>query len=59
MQQDHEDKGQMSPGDEAPPDTTGAGEDLCRACQGSGQLDGKRCDVCGGTGKIQQGIGGG
>lgn len=59
MQQENQDSGQMNPGDEAPPDTTGAGEDLCSTCNGTGQVDGRQCDVCGGTGKIQQGIGGG
>ncbi|QXE07300.1 hypothetical protein BJG93_35745 [Paraburkholderia sprentiae WSM5005] len=49
----------MNPGDEAPPDTPGAGEDLCPACHGTGKVEGSRCTVCGGTGKVLQGIGGG
>ena len=46
------------PGDEAAPGTPGTGENLCRACQGSGQIDGKPCATCDGTGKVVQGIGG-
>jgi hypothetical protein len=49
----------MSPGDEAPPNTPGAGEDLCPACRGTGQVEGSRCTLCSGTGKVLQGIGGG
>ncbi|WP_178392248.1 hypothetical protein [Burkholderia sp. SRS-W-2-2016] len=49
----------LNPGDEAPPDAPGAGEDICRACRGTGQVEGRQCTVCGGTGKVLQGIGGG
>jgi RecJ-like exonuclease len=49
----------MNPGDEAPPDTPGAGEDVCRVCHGTGKVEGRPCTVCGGTGKVLQGIGGG
>ncbi|MDR5775355.1 hypothetical protein P9250_13300 [Caballeronia sp. LP006] len=49
----------LSPGDEAEPGVPGTGEDLCPACNGSGKLDGEKCDTCGGTGKVTQGIGGG
>jgi DnaJ-class molecular chaperone len=59
MQPNDEVRGQTNPGDEAPPDVTGAGEDLCRTCQGTGKVEGTQCEVCGGTGKVQQGIGGG
>ena len=48
----------MAPGDEAPPGTPGTGEDLCRACGGSGQLNGGACPECEGTGKVTVGIGG-
>jgi hypothetical protein len=47
-----------SPGDEAPPGTPGTGENLCRACGGSGQQEGKACPVCDGSGKVIEGIGG-
>lgn len=48
----------MSPGDEAPPGTPGTGENLCRACNGTGILDGKPCHQCEGTGSVITGIGG-
>ncbi|MEW6705077.1 MAG: hypothetical protein AB1430_09540 [Pseudomonadota bacterium] len=47
------------PGDEAAPGTPGTGEAACRRCGGSGQLQGKPCPECGGTGKVVEGIGGG
>jgi hypothetical protein len=48
----------MAPGDEAPAGTPGTGEDLCRACGGSGMLNGGACPECEGTGKVTVGIGG-
>lgn len=48
----------MAPGDEAPPGTPGTGEDLCRTCGGSGQLNGGPCPECEGTGRVTRGIGG-
>lgn len=47
-----------NPGDEAPPGTAGAGENICRACKGAGSIDGEPCPECGGTGRIVEGIGG-
>ena len=49
----------MNPGDEAPPGTPGTGEDLCPKCSGSGKLENKPCEECGGTGKVITGISGG
>jgi hypothetical protein len=49
---------QVNPGDEAAPGTPGAGEDICGVCKGSGKVDGRSCENCGGTGKVIQGIGG-
>ena len=49
---------EMAPGDEAPAGTPGAGENLCPACGGSGQLDGAACQTCGGTGKVIEEVGG-
>ena len=51
-------QGQLNPGDEAAPRTPGAGEDVCRVCHGSGNVDGRACPDCGGTGKVVRGIGG-
>jgi hypothetical protein len=53
----------MNPGDDAPPDTPGTGEDVCPVCHGSGQVqqDNEQvsCANCGGSGVIVEGIGGG
>ena len=48
----------MAPGDDAPPGTPGTGENVCRACGGSGRRDGAACPECGGSGKVNVGIGG-
>ena len=48
----------MAPGDEAPEGTPGTGEDVCRACGGTGILNGAACPECEGTGKVNVGIGG-
>ncbi|MDB5829067.1 MAG: hypothetical protein JWQ73_3287 [Variovorax sp.] len=48
----------MSPGDDAPAGTPGTGESICPQCGGSGEDSGKPCAVCGGTGKVNKGIGG-
>jgi DnaJ-class molecular chaperone len=45
--------------DSVPPGTEGSGENVCRACRGTGKVEGKPCKECGGTGKIPTGIGGG
>ena len=42
----------MAPGDEAPPGTPGAGENICPACNGNGRLEGGICTLCGGSGKV-------
>lgn len=44
--------------DTVPPDALGAGENICRECEGTGEVDGKECPECGGTGKVTTGIGG-
>lgn len=49
----------LNPGDEGPEDAPGVGENLCRACNGTGRLEGGECPTCGGTGIIEEGIGGG
>jgi DnaJ-class molecular chaperone len=50
---------QLNPGDEAPPDTPSAAEDVCPACHGSGKVEGERCETCGGSGRIIEAVGGG
>lgn len=42
-----------------PPGAPGAGENICRACNGTGRIDDEDCQECGGTGKVTTGIGGG
>ncbi len=49
----------MTPGDEAPPGERSAGEDVCPRCEGSGEVDGGKCADCGGTGRIEEAVGGG
>ena len=48
----------LKPGDEAPQDTPGTGENVCPACHGTGKVKGEACTNCAGTGKITTGIGG-
>ena len=56
--------GQRSPnmhlGDELPAGAPGAGENVCRICNGSGKTaDGQTCSYCGGTGKVIESVAGG
>ena len=49
-----------APGDEVPPGTEGAAEDICPECGGSGRLEnGESCPNCNGTGVIIRAVGGG
>ena len=48
----------VAPGDDAPAGTPGTGEDICRVCNGTGKVDARPCDNCGGTGVVVEGIGG-
>jgi DnaJ-class molecular chaperone len=50
---------EMHPGDEASPDEASVGEDVCEKCGGSGQVDGRECPECAGTGVVQRAVGGG
>jgi len=50
----------MSPGDDAPPGTSGTGEDICPECSGKERArGGTECPSCGGSGKVIKGIAGG
>ena len=49
----------LNPGDQAEAGTPGSGENVCRACKASGQLNAKPCPTCGGIGKVVEGVGGG
>ena len=44
--------------DKVPPGETGAGENICRKCAGTGRVDGEKCPECDGTGKVTTPIGG-
>src|SRR4051794_30397689 len=46
-------------GDELPAGAHGAGENVCRACGGSGRLESRTCETCGGTGKVIESVAGG
>lgn len=48
----------MNPGDEVPPGTEGAGDNVCPDCGGTGRRDGDACVNCGGTGVVTQAVGG-
>ena len=47
-----------SPGDAAPEGMAGAGEDVCRRCQGAGQVAEGASPDSGGTGLVAAAIGG-
>ena len=49
----------MARGDEAPPEEPVAGPMPCPACDGSGKRNGERCELCGGTGRVEEAVGGG
>lgn len=43
----------MNPGDEAPPGSPATGENVCRACAGTGMDENdEACPECGGTGRV-------
>ena len=46
-------------GDEAPPAEPSSGENVCPACEGSGLCDDESCTKCGGSGRINEAVGGG
>ena len=48
-----------NPGDEAAPGTPGTGENVCPHCNGDGEHDGVPCPVCGGSGRVTEGVAGG
>ncbi|MBM6595583.1 hypothetical protein [Microvirga pudoricolor] len=53
------DEPKLNPGDEAEPGSPGSGENICSECQGSGKIGAVECPICGGTGIVITGIGGG
>jgi len=53
------DPAQMRPGDEAPPAEPSSGETACPRCEGTGTVEGSECPDCGGSGRVNEAIGGG
>jgi hypothetical protein len=49
----------MAPGDQVPPGTPGAGDNVCPRCGGSGRLNQQECTTCSGTGIVVEVVGGG
>lgn len=49
----------LNPGDDAAPGTPGTGEDICPECSGTGRLESRECQNCGGTGRVIKGLAGG
>lgn len=47
-----------APGDQAPQDMPGAGENTCPVCGGSGKVEDGACPNCLGSGIVIEGIGG-
>ena len=50
---------EMAPGDEAPPERNETAPNTCPDCGGSGRRDGGECRTCGGTGEVEEAVGGG
>lgn len=50
--------GQQANTDRVPEGTPGSGENICRRCSGSGEIDGSTCPDCGGTGVVTTPVGG-
>jgi hypothetical protein len=48
----------LNPGDQAAPGTPGVAENVCPDCRGTGKITAAPCQTCGGTGVVQEGVGG-
>jgi DnaJ-class molecular chaperone len=48
-----------APGDEAPSERDETAPNFCPDCDGSGQAGGSECQTCGGTGRVEEAVGGG
>ncbi|MEX6505024.1 hypothetical protein [Jiella sp. M17.18] len=45
------------PGDEGDPSAPQTAENTCRACHGTGEIDGEPCPECAGTGYVREIVG--
>jgi len=59
MSMTEEPREDMAPGDEVTPEADSSGENVCPVCTGSGRVDGQTCERCGGTGRVEEAVGGG
>lgn len=50
---------ELRPGDQVPPSTDSAAEDLCPDCGGRGRRGDGECPTCRGTGRVTEAVGGG
>jgi DnaJ-class molecular chaperone len=50
---------QTAAGYEAPPDRNETSPNMCPDCDGSGRQGDRACRMCGGTGRIEDAVGGG
>lgn len=48
----------LGPGGDTSAQQEGAGENLCSACSGSGQVNGQQCQTCGGSGVVVEPLSG-
>ena len=49
----------LAPGDEIGPDTKSGGPTVCPDCGGTGRVGAERCEACGGSGDVEEAVGGG
>lgn len=47
----------LNPGDESAPGDPQTGENTCRTCAGTGQVQGAECPTCGGSGRVTEIVG--
>jgi DnaJ-class molecular chaperone len=50
---------EKAPGDEVPPGRNETAPIICPDCEGSGHAEGGQCQTCGGTGRVEEAVGGG
>ena len=58
MDNEQDDSNNSRNTDAVPPGTPFTGENVCRRCGGTGEIDGETCPDCKGTGKVVTPVGG-